>query len=73
MLQEAVADQPRYVLPVVVPLVGDLFLQHGADGNDRSKSVAKEQELQEEFTAQNAVTRGESDRNHPAELDDRCE
>src|SRR5207245_11562510 len=41
MLQKAAADQPSDILPVIVPFVGQLFLKHRADGNDRGKSVAE--------------------------------
>ena len=34
MLEEAVADEPRYILPVVVTFVSNLFLQNRADGDD---------------------------------------
>jgi hypothetical protein len=33
-------------LPVVVPLVGDFFLQDGTDGDHRRKRVAENKELQ---------------------------
>jgi hypothetical protein len=46
MLEEAVGDEPYHVLPVVVPLVGDFFLQDGTDGDHRRKRVAENKELQ---------------------------
>src|SRR6202158_4577048 len=35
MFKKTVADQARHVLPVVIPLVSDFFLQDGTDGDDR--------------------------------------
>ena len=51
MLEEAVADEPDYILPIVVPLVGDFFLQDRADGDYRGKRIPEYQELQEKFAA----------------------
>ncbi len=51
MLEEAVADEPHYVLPVGIPLVGDPFLQDRADGNHGGKRIAEDEELQKKFAA----------------------
>src|SRR5690242_15589332 len=53
MFEVAVADQPHHVLPVVVSLIGDLFLQDRADGNHGGKRLTEDEELQKEFAAQN--------------------
>src|SRR5712671_1308205 len=39
MLEKTVADQTHHILPIVVALVGDFFLQHSATGNEGSKGI----------------------------------
>ena len=51
MFEEAVADKPDYVLPIVITFVGNFFLQDSADGNHGGKRVAEEKELQKELPA----------------------
>jgi hypothetical protein len=51
VLQEAVTDQPHYVLPVIVAFVRDFFLQDGADRNHGSKGIPEDQKLQKKFAA----------------------
>jgi len=41
VFEEAVTHEPDHILPVVIPFVGELFLQHRADGNDRGKGIAE--------------------------------
>src|SRR5713226_4908252 len=53
VFEEAVTHQPDHILPVVIPFVGELFLQHGPDGNDRGKGIAENHKLQKKFPAQN--------------------
>lgn len=65
MLEETVADEPHHVLPVVIPLVGDLFLQDRADGDYGSKRIPEYQELQKEFTTQNTQRGCENDGDNP--------
>src|SRR5438067_9620051 len=69
MFEEAVADEPRDVLPVVIPLVGNLFLQDGADGNHGGKRIPEDEELQKEFAAQNTERNRKNDGGDPGELE----
>src|SRR5260370_17486019 len=69
MFEEAVADEPHDISPVVIALVGDLFLEHGANGNHDGKRIAEYQELQEKFPAQNTQAGGENDRADAHDLD----
>jgi len=39
MFEEAVADEPHDVLPVVITLVSNFFLQDGTDGNHRGSGL----------------------------------
>src|SRR5260370_17130779 len=73
MFEEAVADQPDYVLPVVVPLVGNFLLQDGTDGDHRRKRIPEYEELQEKFPAQHTQTSCKDDCYNPHDLDDRRE
>src|SRR5712692_8742091 len=68
MFQKAATHEPRYILPVVVPFVGDFLLQDRADGNQRGKGIPEKQELHEEFPAQRAQTSGENNRYDPSYL-----
>src|SRR5260370_41075768 len=70
MFEEAVADKPDYVLPVVVPLVGNFFLQNGTDGDHRRKRIPEYEELQEKFPAQHTKKSCEDDCYDPHDLDD---
>ena len=69
MLEEAVADEPHHVLPVVVPLVGDLFLQDRADGDHGGKRMTEDEKLQKEFMAQDTERGRKNDGNNPPELE----
>src|SRR6266446_33103 len=72
MFEKTVADQAHHVLPVVVALVGDFFLQHGADGDYRRKRISENQELQKKRTAQDAEQDGKNDGDDSQDLDNRC-
>src|SRR5258708_33574307 len=69
VVEEAVADEPDDISAVVIALVGDLFLEHGANGNHDGKRIAEYQELQEKFPAQNTQAGGENDRADAHDLD----
>ena len=73
MFEEAVADEPHHVLPVVVPLVSDFFLQDRADGNHGGKRIPEDEELQKEFAAQNTERNRKNDGGDPGELEHRSE
>src|SRR5216683_3954909 len=73
MFEEAIADKTDYVLPVVIPLVGNFFLQDGADGDHRRKRIPEYEELQEKFPAQHTQTSCKNDCYDPHDLDDRRE
>src|SRR5260370_977790 len=70
MFEKAVADKAGYVLPVVVTLVRDFFLQHGTDGNHCSKRISEDQELQEKLPAEHAQARRQNNRCDSHDLDD---
>src|SRR4029077_14986002 len=72
MFEETVADQARHVLPVVVALVGDFFLQNGTDGDHRRESISEQQELQKERAAQDAKHGGKHNGNDSQNFNDRC-
>src|SRR5260370_5248350 len=73
MLEETIADEPRHVLPIVIPLVGDLFLQDRADGNHGCKGISEDQELQKKFAAQNTKRDRKNDGDDPPEFEHRSE
>ena len=73
MFEETVADQPHDVLPVVVPLVGDFFLQDRADGNHGGKRIPEDEELQKEFAAQNTERSRKNDGGNPRKFEHRSE
>src|SRR5882762_2533828 len=73
MLEEAVADEPRYILPVVVALVGNLFLQNGTYGDHCGKRIPEYEEFEEKFPAQHAQPRCQNDSCDPRDLHDRSE
>src|ERR1700675_1408527 len=54
VFEEAVAHQSRNILPIVISLVSQFFLQHRSDGNNRRKSVSEEHELKKERPTQGA-------------------
>src|SRR6267143_6271552 len=72
MFEKTVADQPHHVLPVVIAFVGDFFLQHRPDGDDRCEGVSEQQELQKERAAQDAEHGGKNDGGDSQNLDNRC-
>src|SRR5712664_801282 len=45
MFEKTVADQAHHVLPIVITFVGDFFLQHRPDGDNRCEGVSEQQEL----------------------------
>src|SRR5882672_10009736 len=73
MFEEAVANEPYDVLPVVIALVGNFFLQDGTDGDHRRKRIPEYEELQEKFPAQHTQTSCKDDCYNPHDLDDRRE
>jgi hypothetical protein len=69
MFEQAVADQPRDVLPVVKPLIGNLFLQDRANGNHGGKRIPEDEELQKKLAAQNTKRGSENDGDDSRELE----
>src|SRR5579859_4734327 len=72
VFQKAVGHQPHHVLPVVVALVRNFYLQYRADGNHRRKRVSKQQKLQKESPAQHSQHRRENDGCESTDFNDRC-
>src|SRR5712671_66763 len=70
VFQEAVADEPSHVLPIVVPFVSQFFLQHGTNGNHRGKRIPKEEKLQTECPAQYAKACCQYNRRDATQFDD---
>src|ERR1700751_5958107 len=73
MLQEAVAQQPSYILPVVVTLVRHFFLQDRPNGNHGRKRIAEKQKLKKECLTEGACARGQNNGRNPCDLDDGCQ
>src|SRR5260370_31043438 len=48
MFQEAIADEPRDILPIVVAFVSQFLLKHGANGNDCCERISEDDKLQKE-------------------------
>jgi hypothetical protein len=48
MFQEAIADEPRDILSIVVAFVSQFFLKHGANGNDCCERIPEDDKLQKE-------------------------
>src|SRR5712692_289153 len=46
MLEEAVTDQARHILPIIIATIGDLLLQDRANRNGRREGVPKQKELE---------------------------
>src|SRR5712692_7032815 len=72
MFEETVAEQAHHVLPVVIALVGDFFLQDGTNGDHRCERVSKKKELQKKCAAQDAKHGGKNDGDDSHYLDNRC-
>src|SRR6266852_4162101 len=72
MLEKTVADQPHHILPIVITFVGDFFLQHRPDGDNRCEGVSEQQELQKERAAQDAEHGGKNDGGDSQDLNNRC-
>src|SRR5438094_599918 len=71
MFQEAVADEPDHVLPIVVSFVSQFFLQHGTNGNHRCERIPEEEKLQTECPAQYAKACCQYNRRDATQFDDR--
>ena len=48
MFQEAITDEPRDILPIVVAFVSQFLLKHGTNRNHGRESVAEDDELKKE-------------------------
>src|SRR5260370_29687449 len=48
MLQEAIADEPGDILPIVVAFVSQFLLEYGTNGNHCRESIAEDHELKKE-------------------------
>jgi len=73
VFQETVAQQARYIPPVVITFVRDLFLKYRADRNYGCEGIPKNQELKEELMTQLPQGRCKKDHCDPADFYDRRE
>src|SRR2546430_13327401 len=73
MFQEAVADEPDHVLPIVLSFVSQFFLQHGTNGNHRCERIPKEEKLQTECPAQYAKACCQYNCRDATQFDDRSQ
>src|SRR5258708_14102865 len=54
MFQEAIADEPRDILPIVVAFISQLLLKHGANGNHCGERIPEDDKLHKESATQQA-------------------
>ena len=71
MFEEAVADEPSHILPIVVSLVSQFLLQHVTNGNHRCKRISEEEKLQTEHPAQYAKACCQYNGRDSTQFDDR--